>query len=175
MDVLEGYTTEEIQEIARKHIESRRTERKDLILKINKIDKEYRKHNEHAVIRGITNGTLIIALSAVLMRNDMNISEIANDKIIQMINESYERINQITDNIPMGEITSVVYAKVMGIAEVAIEKIGIVGIILASKAVSFVTDTVSDGIKTVKMKKEMNSIRDKIEETYEFEPNNRSK
>lgn len=34
MDALDGYTTEQIEEIARKHIESQKNERKELSLKI---------------------------------------------------------------------------------------------------------------------------------------------
>ena len=150
MDVLEGYTTEEIQAIAR-------------------------KHNERAVINAISNGAIIMVLSTILMRSDINISEIADDKITEIINESYQWINQIADNLPMGDMVSSIYAKLMGIMEMAIDKVGVIGITLASKSVSFVMDTITDGTKTVKMKKEIEEIRTKIHETYEFEPNNRSR
>ena len=168
MDVLDGYTTEQIEEIARKHIENRNAEKKELKLKITKIDKDYRKHNERAIITAVTNGTVIIALAAVLMKSDINISEVGNDRVMQLINESYEWVNQITDNIPMGDMASTIYAKLMGVLEIVIDKIGVIGIILANRAISFVTSTIKDGVKTVKMKKQINELERKLE-TYKEE------
>lgn len=175
MDVLEGYTSEEIEEIARKHIESQRTERKELRLKISKIDKNYRKHNEQAVIRAISNGAVIIGLSAILMKSNINISEFGNDTVTELINQSYEWINQLTNNIPMGDMASTIYAKMMGILEIAIDKFGIFGIALANRAVSFVTDSIKDGIKTIKTKKEINMLKDRLHELDEFKREERSK
>ena len=165
MDALDGYTTEQIEELARKYIENRSTEKKELKLKITKIDKDYRKHNERAVITAITNGTVIIALAAVIMKSDINISEFGNDRVMELINESYEWVNQITDNIPMGDMASTIYTKLMGVLEIVIDKIGIVGIALANRALSFITSTVKDGVKTVKMKKQINELERKLE-TY---------
>ena len=175
MDVLEGYTSEEIEELARKHIEYQKKEGKELRLKISKIDKNYRKHNERAVIRAITNGTMIIGLSAVLMKSNINISEFGNDTITELINQSYEWINQLTDNIPMGDMVSTIYAKIMGILETAVDKVGIIGIVLANRAVSFVTDTVKDGVKTIKTKKEINMLKDKLHELDELKKEECSK
>ena len=175
MDVLDGYTTEQIEELARKYIENRNVEKKELKLKIAKIDKNYRKHNERAVITAITNGTVIIALAAVFMKSDINISEFGNDRVMQLINESYEWVNQIADNIPMGDMVSTIYAKLMGVLEIVIDKIGVIGIILANRAISLATNTVKNGIKTVKMKKEMEEIREKLRESYHFEQDNKSK
>ena len=107
-------------------------------------------------------------LKGARMKSDINISEFGNDRVIQLINESYEWVNQITDNIPMGDMASTIYAKLMGVLEIVIVKIGVIGIILANRAISFVTSTVKDGVKTVKMKKQINELERKLE-TYKEE------
>lgn len=109
------------------------------------------------------------------MKSNINISDVADVKITEMISESYRWINQITEDLPMGEMVPIIYAKIMGVVEIAIDKFGIIGISLASKSVSFVIDAVKDGIKTVKMKKELEELENKFHETYEFESNYRRK
>lgn len=71
-DILDGYSKEEIEALAIKQLESNNKE--EDILKIEKIDKEYKRHNSKTVTKAIINGATIFLCIAIVLNSDSNIS-----------------------------------------------------------------------------------------------------
>lgn len=160
MNNLEQYTEEEISDFAKKYLENQETEKQNLTLKITSVNKEYKKHNAKAVRSAIINGTIILAVSTILMKSETNIADMGNTQILRMMDEVQTFGEDILSLISIGDFPVVLYTKLMGVLDYAIEQVGIVGIALASKSISFVMNSIGDSIKSRKMKKELNDLKE---------------
>ena len=175
MDVLEGYTTEEIQELARIHLGQQEKDRQEWNLKIKKIDKKYKEHNKRSVINAISTGSIIVALSIVFMKSDVNISDFWSQELYNMLSGFNSEFVELMKKFPFGDLGASIYTKIMTGLETFIDDYGIMGAILASRSVSFITSTISNASKSIKMKRELNELQNKLEESYSFENERKGK
>ena len=160
MEDLEQYSQEEIEALARKYLENQEYEKSELSLKITKVDKEYKKHNKKAISSAIINGTMILAVSTILMRSETNIADMGNTQILGMMDQVQNFGEEILSFISISDFSVVLYTKLMGALDYAVEQVGIVGIALASKSVSFVLKSIGNTAKSLKIKKELNELKD---------------
>ena len=155
-EILKDYSKEEIEALALKQLEVEENE--NIELKVTKIDKEYKKHNKRAVIKAIINASTIILFAAVILNSESSLSRFGTEDISDLI-------NSITSNLeflPFSEIINGVYAKMFEILNSIIDKIGIMGIVLASKSIKFVLSSFKDTKKSIDMKKEMEVLKNII-------------
>lgn len=156
-DIIKKYSQEEIEELAIKELEN---ENNQTTLKIVKIDKEYKKHNKKAITRAIFNGTVILMCAGIVLSSNSNLSKFGTEDLINF----FDNITQIFSALPKSDILVAVYAKMFDGINFIVDKIGIMGIILATKSIKFVLSTVKDTKKTLEMKKELFDLKQIIEE-----------
>lgn len=154
-EILNGYTEEEIEELAIKQINF---ENEELIFKIENIDKEYKKHNKKAVSKAILNGSLILIISAFVMNTNSSISEFGTEDL----NEIFEQLTNAVSFLPQSDLLISIYARMFEGLNIIIDKIGIVGLILATKSVKLVLSIAKDTKKGLCMKKELLELEAKL-------------
>lgn len=158
-EILKDYSQEEIEALAIKQLENDDFEG-DMTLKITKIDKEYKRHNTKAITKAIINGTFILICAGIVLNSDATLSNFGTDDLMNVFN----KITQSISFLPGSDIISAVYTKMFDDISSIMDKMGLMGIILASKSVKFVLSTVKDTKKTVKIKKELSDLKKTIEE-----------
>ena len=155
-DILKEYSQEEIEQLAIQQLENNDLEDE---AKIVKIDKEYKQHNKKAVMRAITNGFIIFVFVEIALHTDPSASKIDTDSIMNSIEKLYSAIPLINTDAILA-----VYAKMFDMMNNIIDKIGIFGMILSTKSIKFVVNTLGDTKKSIKMKKEIEELQKKIDE-----------
>lgn len=158
-DKLKDYSQEEIEELALKQLESNDFE-ENTSLKIEKIDREYKKHNKKAITRAIKNGTIILMCAGVVLNSDSNIASFGTEDLRNI----FDGITKTVSLLPMSEPLVAVYSKMFDGINSIIDNLGLAGIILASKAVKFVLSTAKDTKQTLKMRKELLDLKQAIGE-----------
>lgn len=155
-DILKNYSQEEIEELAIKELENENNQTK---FKITKIDKEYKKHNKQAITRAIVNGTIILLCVGIVLSSDSNLSNFGTEDLSNIFNN----ITEMASNLPKSDILVAVYAKMFDRINYIIDKIGLMGIILASKSIKFILTSVKDVRKSTLIKNELNELKNKLE------------
>lgn len=154
-EILQNYTKEEIEALALKQLENENNEE---ILKVEKIDKEYKKHNKRAVMRAIINGSMIMIFSGIIMNSEADLASFGTEDISNII----DSITSNLEFLPGSEIINYVYAKMFEGLNKLIDQIGIMGLIIASRSIKFVLSSFKDTKKSLDMKKEIQILKDKI-------------
>ena len=155
-NILDGYSKEEIESLAIKQLQDNEQE---TILKIEKIDKEYKKHNKQAVMRAVKNGAIIVMFVGIVLSSDSNISRFGTEDITAI----FDRVIQFASELPESEMLVATYTQVFDTFIKVVDKIGLMGIILASKSINFVSSTLKDTTKSVKIKKELLELKQMLE------------
>ncbi len=160
-DILKNYSKEEIEELAIKELEN---ESDQTIFKITKIDKEYKKHNKQAVTRAIVNGTIILLCAGIVLSSDSNFSNFETKDLSNM----FDTITEMVSNLPKSDVLIAVYAKMFDGINYIIDKIGLIGIILALKSIKFILMSVKDVRKSLLIKTELNELKNKLENKEKY-------
>lgn len=155
-DRLKNYSQEEIEELAIKELEN---EKSETTFKITKIDKEYKKHNKQAVRTAIVNGTMILLCTGVVLGSDSNLSNFGTEDLLNIFNN----IIEIAPSFPKSDILIGIYAKMFDGINYIIDRMGLMGIILASKSIKFILTSVGDIKKSLLIKQELNELQKKLE------------
>lgn len=142
-------------------------------LRIIAIDKEFKKNNQEIISNAIKNVLGISIIICLLLNHNKNIQDIANEHILNLIDEMNSQFVPIIDQIDPTNFFHLLYLKLMGFLERIIETYGIFGISLASNAFLFITDVISGGKKKKKLKEEKIFLEQKIKD-YEEIINNKS-
>lgn len=158
-DILKDYSQEEIEALAIKQLESNGFE-ENTSLKITNIDKEYKKHNKQAITKAIINGSIILLCAGVVLSSDSNLSSFGTEDLTKV----FDNITKSASSLPKSDVLVAVYTKMFEGINYIIDKIGLIGIVLATKSIKFVLSTVKDTRKTLKMKKELLNLKKSIEE-----------
>lgn len=154
-NVLKNYTQEEIEKLAIKQLEN---QQEDISFKIMKIDKEYKKHNRQTVMKIIYNGTIISLCLGVVLNSNSSISEFGTEDLTNLFNH----LINFASSLPESDLLVSAYTYMFnGINEI-IDKIGLVGIILASKSIKFILTTLKDTKKSLDIKRELILLNNKI-------------
>lgn len=154
-DILKDYTQEEIERLAIMAINNNEIE-ESVPLKIEKIDKEYKKHNNKTVTKAIFNASIIILGSYILLTTDSNVSRFSMEEI----NVLFEKLVELVSYLPKSELLVEMYTMTFDKLTMLIEKLGIVGMLLFSKSISFILTTLKDSKKSIKMKKELSELKE---------------
>ena len=154
-EILNGYTEEEIEELAIKQINF---ENEEITLKIENIDKEYKKHNKKTVSKAILNGSLILIISGIVLNSNSAISEFGTEDL----NEVFDKLTNAVSFLPQSDLLISIYARMFDGLNIIIDKVGIVGLILATKAIKFVLSIIKDTKKGLCMKKELLELEAKL-------------
>ncbi len=157
---MENLTKEQIEQLAMKQLE----ERDEWELEIKKIDKDYKKNNKNIISYAIGNASMIILLTGVFFSSDLDLTEFGTERAITLIDELSNWLGNIMDDFLLDDKASIIFMKLMNILEIIIDRIGIVGVVLANRAISLITNVISKGIKSDKMKKEIEKLKLKIAE-----------
>lgn len=159
-DILKNYTQEEIEALAIKQIENNNLE-ENSTLKIIEIDKEYKKHNRQAVKRAIFNGSVILLCVWIVLNSNSNISSFGTEDLKNI----FDSFTQLVSNLPLpkSDLLAAFYAKMFDGINYIIEKIGLMGIVLATKSIKFILSSVKDTRQTLKMKQELLDLKESIE------------
>ena len=155
-NILDGYSKEEIENLAIQQLQSNEQE---TTLKIEKIDKEYKKHNKQAVMRAVKNGAIIIMFVGIVLSSDSNISRFGTDDITAIL----DKVIQFASQLPESEMIVAMYTQMFDTFIKVVDTIGLMGIILASKSINFVLSTLKDTTKSVKIKKELSELKQMLE------------
>lgn len=155
-DILKNYSQEDIEELAIKELEN---ENNQTTFKIVKIDKEYKKHNKQAITRAIFNGTIILLCAGIVLGSDSNLSNFGTEDLSNIFNN----MTEIASTLSKSDILVAVYTKMFDGINYIIDKIGLMGVILASKSIKFVLSSVRDVKKSLVIKKELNELKNKLE------------
>ncbi len=158
-EILKDYSQEEIEALAIKQLENDDFD-EDIPLKITKIDKEYKRHNTKAITKAIINGTIILTCAGIVLSSDATLSNFGTDDLMNV----FDKITQSMSFLPGSDTFIAVYTKMFDGISSIIDKMGLMGIILASKSVKFVLLTIKDTKKTIKIKKELSELKKTIEE-----------
>lgn len=154
-EILNGYTQEEIEELAIKQLE---VEDENLTLKIEKIDKDYKKFNKKAVMKAILNGSIILAFSGIVLSSDSKISEFGTEDLTNIFN----RLTEVVSYLPKSDILISLYAKMFDGINFMIDKMGLMGLVLATKSIKFVLSTIKDTKKSLEMRRELLELEAKL-------------
>ena len=95
-----------------------------------------------------------------MLSSDATLSNFVNDDFMNV----FVKITQSMSFLPGSVILIAVYTKMFDGISSIIDKMGLMGIILASKSVKFVLSTIKDTKKTIKIKKELSELKKTIEE-----------
>ena len=155
-NILDGYSKEEIENLA---IQQLQNNEQETTLKIEKIDKEYKKHNKQAVMRAVKNGAIIIMFVGIVLSSDSNISRFGTDDITAIL----DKVIQFASQLPESEMIVAMYTQMFDTFIKVVDTIGLMGIILASKSINFVLSTLKDTTKSVKIKKELSELKQMLE------------
>jgi len=155
-DILNSYTREEIETLALKQLEIQ----KEDILKIKKINKEYKEHNKKSIYKAITNGTMILLIAGIVMTTNTKISDIGTNEILNVLNDLSDKLSAL----PKSEIIVDSYTKSYEILNLIVEKLGLLGIVLISKTINWIINSINDSTKSIKMKHEIEKLQEKINE-----------
>ena len=136
-DILKNYPQEKIEELAIKELEN---EDNQTTFRITKIDKEYKKHNKQAITKAIVNGTIILLCAGVVLSSDSNLSNFGTEDLSSIFNN----ITEMASNLPKSEVLVAVYTRMFDGINYIIDKIGLMGIMLASKSIKFVQTSVKE-------------------------------
>ena len=159
-DILKEYTKEEIEALAIKQIENNNLE-ENSTLKIIKIDKEYKKHNRQAVTRAIINGSIILLCAGIVLSSNSNISSFGTEELKNIFDSFTQSVSNLP--LPKSDLLVAIYTKMFDGINYIIEKIGLMGIVLATKSIKFVLSSVKDTRQTLKMKKELLDLKKSVE------------
>lgn len=158
-DILKSYTQKEIEELALKQLETENVVTQE-ILKIERIDKEYKKHNRNAVLNALANGSMIAVFIGIILNSNSNIANFGTDDILNIFNDLSDKLSIL----PKSEILIGVYSKMFNCLNLIIEKIGLIGIILANKSIKFVIKSVGDIRKSQQLKSELLYLKEQLKE-----------
>lgn len=158
-DILKSYTQKEIEELALKQLETENVVTQE-ILKIERIDKEYKKHNRNAVLNALANGSMIAVFIGIILNSNSNIANFGTDDILNIFNDLSDKLSIL----PKSEILIGVYSKMFNCLNLIIEKIGLIGIILANKSIKFVIKSVGDIRKSQQLKSELLYLKKQLKE-----------
>lgn len=158
-NLLKDYSQEEIEYLAIKQLEDNNFA-ENTPIKIKKIDKEYKKHNQKALTKAILNGSIILLCAGIVLSSDSNISNFGTEDLTHI----FDNITQSVANLPKSDVLVAVYTKMFDGINYIIDKIGLMGLVLATKSIRFVLSTVKDTKQTLKMKKELSALKQSIEE-----------
>ena len=155
-NILDGYSKEEIENLAIKQLQ---VTEQETTLKIEKIDKEYKKHNKQAVMRAVKNGAIMVMFVGIVLSSDSNLSRFGTEDITAIFDKALE----FASKLPDGEILVSIYTQTFDAFIKVVDTIGLMGIILASKSINFVTTTLKDTTKSIKIKKELSELKQMLE------------
>lgn len=166
-NVLLNYSQEEIEQLALKQLEIENKE--DNNLKIVKIDKEYKKHNIKSVTKALANASIILFGMSIVMNSNTNMSEININDIIDFANNMVAKLpflSQKQEDIVLG-----IYSKMFDGLSNVISELGLIGIILVSKSIRLVSSITKDTVNGIKMKKELEVLKNLVENAKVIETN----
>lgn len=166
-EILSNYSQEEIEQLALKQIESENFENQNL--KIKKIDKEYKKHNVKAVTKALTNASIIFMCSYIVMNSNVNMADLKMEDIVTSANDIMYNYSLLFGD--QSEFVMGLYSKVFEGLSKIISELGLIGFILSIKAVKFVKSITQDTIKGIKMKQELETLKDIVEKEKLYETN----
>lgn len=158
-DILKKYTQEEIEKLALKQLENKEFS-SEVTLKIEKIDKEYKKHNRTAVINALANGSMIAIFVGIILNSESNIADFDTDAVMNIFDDLTVKLSIL----PKSEILIGVYSKMFDGLNLIIEKMGLVGFILATKSIKFVMSSVKDVRKSIQLKNELLYLEEQLKE-----------
>ena len=158
-EILKKYTKEEIEKLALKQVECEEVFSEET-LKIEKIDKEYKKHNQTAVINALANGSMIAIFIGIILNSESNIADFDTDTIIDIFDDLTIKLSLL----PKSEILIGVYSKMFDGLNLIIEKIGLVGLVLATKSIKFVMNSTKDVRKSIQLKNELVYLEEQLKE-----------
>lgn len=158
-DILKGYTQEEIEAFAIRQLENNDLE-ENTTFKITKIDKEYKKHNQRAVSKAIINGSTILLCAYIVLSSDSNISSFGTEDLQNI----FDSMTQLVSYLPKSDLLIAIYTKMFDGLNYIIDKMGLVGIILATKSIKFLLSTVKDAKQTLRMRRELLELKKVFEE-----------
>lgn len=156
----EEYTTEQLEQLSglySEHIEDSR-------LEIVKIDKEFKKNNQKLITSAVGNVLGISMIAGILLNSNGSIMNLGTDQVSALIEEINNFLVPLMDKIDPLDLMSSTYMQLIGALEQIIDKFGIIGIGLASKAFTFITGTIKKGIKSKQLKDEKEVLEQKIKE-----------
>lgn len=160
---LEDYTKEEIEALALKSLKTSETEEEHLNLKITNIDKEYKKHKKESVKRALKNGTAILIIVTAILNSNADISSFATEDLSILFNNISVSIIDFASYLPASDLLVIIYAKMFEGVDFVINKLGIVGLLIASKSVKFVIHSFKDTKKGAQIKAELAELKEKLE------------
>ncbi|MCI8347736.1 MAG: hypothetical protein HFJ12_07345 [Bacilli bacterium] len=96
----------------------------------------------------------------VVLNSDSNISNFGTEDLTNI----FDNISKSISYLPKSDVLVAVYSKLFEGINYIIDKIGLMGIVLATKSIKFVLSTVKDTRQTLKMKRELLDLKQSIEE-----------
>lgn len=157
-EILKSLSQEEIESLAIKQLESPMFE-DEASLKIIKVDKEYKKHNKKAVAKAIMNASIILIFAGIVISSDSNISSFGTKEL----SEVFDNVLNTVSFLPQSDIIVAVYTTMFEGINKTIDTIGLMGLIIAVKSVNFVLSTFKDTKQSLKIKKELTELKEKLE------------
>lgn len=135
-ELLKNYTQEEIENLAVKQLESE----KATVYRIQKIDKDYKKHHAKAVGRALYNGVIIVALAGIVVQTGTDLAKFNTGDIVKSLNGMTHYLSQL----PYSERLVQSFQNFSREGSKIIQGIGLGGLILLSRTTSFIRNIVRD-------------------------------
>ena len=170
-DVLKNYTDEEIREFATKYLIRGEPELgANDEYKITQINKQYRNHNTKAIGKAVLNTSLILGLTAIVMNSDSNMANFGTSDILSVMNSLELGAMNLASSFPslISDIVTPIYSHTFDGINRAIAPMGVIGIVLATKSVKLVTNSLKDSKKANDMKKEMTLLKEQLSNTTQI-------
>lgn len=160
---LNGLTDDEIRNLAKKQLELQNQEQEELELKIVSMDKEFKKEKSNVITKAIYNGMFVALMSYLVLTSESQISDFETTNLIDSAQNLADNLTTAFQNIPTFEIATVILSKGIEGINYIIEKVGIMGYVLANRSINLVLGTVKNSIKVNKIKREIDELKKIIE------------
>lgn len=122
--------------------------------KIVHLDKEYKKNNKKLITAAIFNASVLALMTLVVIKQDSNLP---TTDINSLITTLEEMINNI--NLPFFDSVKACYAALFDGIRKIMDELGVLGVLLASKAVNFAIKITKGTIKSLKIKNELKQLQ----------------
>jgi hypothetical protein len=165
-EILDLYTQEEILDLAKKQLSQGKNEVAQLEFSITKIDKDYKIHNAKAITKALVNGGLVILFASIILNSNSDVSRFGNQDLINLVDSIAAKMNFSPFAKNMNEI---IYPFTFGLLNNLIEKLGIIGLVIAVKSMKLITNSVNDARKSIIMRNELNLLNEKMNIAKEME------
>lgn len=143
----------------------------NICFKIDKIDKSYKESKKSLIEKSIISGATIALFAYMFLKVNPNIEFFDIDSLKENCDNYFVPMLEKMNILNLDNLTLTVYTASFNFVQRIINSIGQSGIIVASSALAFILNCSSNTIKTLKIRKELNELQQKLENLRDFKKN----